>query len=86
MSDVAASPSDPLFFLHHGFIDRNWRAWQQADPAARMNQIGGESSPGVPLTLDYTLSAMNIRPDAKVQDMMDTTGGTLCYVYDSEQL
>jgi tyrosinase len=30
--DTAASPSDPLFFLHHANIDRLWHQWQQAHP------------------------------------------------------
>lgn len=79
MSDVAASPGDPLFFLHHAFIDRNWRAWQVADPAARMREAGG-------LPLEQVLSIMNIRPDTTVSDVMDTTAGYLCYTYDSEQV
>ncbi|MCQ4041456.1 tyrosinase family protein [Streptomyces rubrisoli] len=27
-----ASPNDPLFFLHHCFIDRCWAVWQQRHP------------------------------------------------------
>ncbi|RKP25947.1 hypothetical protein SYNPS1DRAFT_9306, partial [Syncephalis pseudoplumigaleata] len=30
------SPSDPLFFLHHGMIDRVWWQWQNARPGNRM--------------------------------------------------
>jgi len=32
--DTAASPSDPLFFLHHANIDRLWDRWQQAHPGS----------------------------------------------------
>jgi len=30
--DTSASPSDPVFFLHHANIDRLWYQWQQAHP------------------------------------------------------
>jgi tyrosinase len=32
MNDITVSPSDPLFWMHHGEIDRIWSAWQ-ANPA-----------------------------------------------------
>ncbi len=32
MTDITVSPSDPLFWMHHGEIDRIWSAWQ-ANPA-----------------------------------------------------
>lgn len=33
--DTSASPSDPVFFLHHANIDRLWWQWQQAHPNAK---------------------------------------------------
>ena len=29
MDDVPCSPSDPVFFLHHSFIDRIWEDFRQ---------------------------------------------------------
>jgi tyrosinase len=29
-----ASPNDPVFWLHHAFVDRVWARWQQANPAS----------------------------------------------------
>lgn len=29
---TAASPADPVFFLHHANVDRLWAAWQKAHP------------------------------------------------------
>jgi tyrosinase len=86
MSDVASSPGDPIFFMHHGFVDRNWRTWQTTDPTDRLYQVGGyttTSDPKTPLTLDYILTSKGLRPDVTVRDVMDTMGGYLCYQYDS---
>jgi len=84
MSDVLSSPSDPVFFMHHGFVDHGWRTWQITDPANRLYQIGGfaDQAHTRPLTLDYVLSSQGLRPDVKVRDVMDTTGTYLCYRYD----
>jgi tyrosinase len=32
---TAASPSDPLFWLHHANIDRLWVKWQKKHPGAK---------------------------------------------------
>lgn len=34
-SDVYNTPSDPMFWRHHGQIDRIWRIWQDQDVAGR---------------------------------------------------
>lgn len=31
MAFIPASPNDPIFFMHHGFIDWQWRRWQRMD-------------------------------------------------------
>jgi tyrosinase len=84
MSDVASSPGDPIFFMHHGFVDHSWRIWQNADPAKRLYQVGGVTTEGgnTPLTLDHVLSSQGLRPEVTVNDVMDTEGGYLCYRYD----
>lgn len=40
MADQYASPSDPIFWLHHGMIDRVWTMWQSRDPKIRTFQTG----------------------------------------------
>lgn len=48
MGNTLLSPGDPLFFLHHGFIDREWHKWQVADPTGkRLREIGGPNLPPV---------------------------------------
>jgi tyrosinase len=76
MSDVYSSPSDPVFFMHHTFVDRNWYRWQNADPNNRMYQLSGN------VGLGNVLTSRGIRQDVRVADMMDTRGGFLCYEYD----
>lgn len=85
MSDVSPSPSDPLFFLHHGFVDRNYKVWQNDQWWNRVYEIGGPSnSNGDAITTDYVLTSMGIRPDATIADVLDTEAAYLCYVYDKQ--
>jgi len=80
MQDVYGSPADPTFWLHHAFIDRNFRIWQNANPD-RINSINGADSQNRPLTLDTTVNVYDIRPTVRIRDILDTTATTLCYRY-----
>lgn len=85
MGDMDSSPGDPLFFLHHGFIDRNWWVWQESDPTNNLYQISGyttKTAPFVEVTLEYVLSSWGVLPDVTIDEVMDTVGGYLCYDYD----
>lgn len=88
LGDISSSPGDPMFFMHHGFIDRNWWYWQNQDPSERLYQINGyttESEPEtgwVETTLNYTLTSYEIIRDTTIYEVMDTEGGYLCYTYD----
>ncbi|KAF5643351.1 monophenol monooxygenase [Fusarium tjaetaba] len=84
MEDIDASPGDPLFYIHHGFIDRLWWKWQSEDPASRLYQLGGPSIQGgtEETTLDYVMTTYGIRPNVTVKEVMDIQGGFLCYKYD----
>lgn len=75
-SDVYSSPGDPVFFMHHGFVDRNWYRWQNADPNRRMYQLSNGAG------LGDILSTQGLIFDVRIVDMMDTRGGFLCYEYD----
>ncbi|KAI4869846.1 Di-copper centre-containing protein [Hypoxylon rubiginosum] len=84
MAEVQASPGDPVFFLHHLFVDHSFRIWQNAD-AARTTTINGCSdaaNPCTPITMDYVLHSNGLRPNTTVASVMDTLGGFLCYRYD----
>lgn len=80
MQDTWASPADPVFWLHHAFIDRNYRIWQNAD-RARVGYVDGTDIRGTPLTLDTSVNVYGIRPDVRIRDILDTQGDTLCYRY-----
>jgi tyrosinase len=45
MGDPIESSGDPIFFLHHAYLDRLWWQWQQADEANRLTAIGGVNVP-----------------------------------------
>lgn len=80
MQDVYASPGDPIFWLHHMFVDRNFRIWQNAD-SSRTTSINGNDGGGKPLTLDTYVYMQGIRPDVKIRDILNTMDTTLCYKY-----
>jgi len=83
MEDVASSPGDPIFFMHHAFIDRNYRVWENED-ASRLTAVGGFSDQAktTPLTSSYVLNYMGLYDSTTVASVLDTQGGFLCYKYD----
>ncbi|GCB27455.1 tyrosinase [Aspergillus awamori] len=92
MADIKSSPGDPIFFMHHMYIDRVWWKWQQQDPINRLYDISGptlnhtanvEPAGGWQnATLHYELSSFNIMPNITIAEVMNTQGGYLCYGYD----
>ena len=86
MSDVSASPSDPIFWMHHTFVDHSFRIWQNAD-SSRTASINGVDHSGEPLTMDTVIYMGGIRPDIRVRDIMNTLSGVsiggvpFCYRY-----
>ncbi|KAI0849514.1 Di-copper centre-containing protein [Daldinia vernicosa] len=84
MAEVQASPGDPIFFMHHLFVDHSFRIWQNAD-ASRTTSINGCSdtnNPCTQITMDYVLSSNGLKPNTTIGNVMDTMGGYLCYRYD----
>jgi tyrosinase len=81
MQDTYAAPADPIFWLHHAYVDRNFRLWQNVNTKTRTTSVGGADADGRQITLDYVISMGGIRPDVKVRDILDTQGTLLCYKY-----
>ncbi|KAF2008959.1 Di-copper centre-containing protein [Aaosphaeria arxii CBS 175.79] len=53
MQNGVSSPGDPLFYLHHTWLDKIWWDWQAKDKTARIKEMGGtniapENNPGFP--------------------------------------
>lgn len=88
--DVFTSPGDPAFYLHHGMIDRVWWLWQMQDPRCRVYSdaaVAGtrtflNSPPSANATLDdYVEYGYAARPARQLRELVSTTGGPFCYVY-----
>lgn len=85
MANSISSPGDPLFYLHHTFLDRVWWRWQQKAYPERTTQIYGTTyqlGGGREATLDDELDMFGVIPNAKVRDVMDIDGDYLCVEYD----
>ncbi|KAL2162525.1 hypothetical protein VTH06DRAFT_7439 [Thermothelomyces fergusii] len=83
--DVFASPSDPVFWLHHAQVDRLWTIWQGLDVGARTYQVWGTATaandpPSDDVTLE-TLMDFGILGEAKtVGEVASTVDGEYCYM------
>lgn len=42
---TASSPSDPIFWLHHGFIDKIWADWQKLNPTIKPTNLSEQLQP-----------------------------------------
>ncbi|KAK7736002.1 hypothetical protein SLS63_003520 [Diaporthe eres] len=70
MINVATSPGDPIFFLHHAYIDRVWWQWQQANLTSRLTDISGRNVP-----TDEMLASGNLSyPTAAILDYDGDSG------------
>ncbi|KAI0470072.1 amino acid transporter [Xylariaceae sp. FL0804] len=45
MGDPTLSPGDPVFYLHHTYLDKLWWEWQEANLTARLTDMGGANLP-----------------------------------------
>jgi len=83
MQDPIASPGDPMFYMHHAFIDWVWWSWQWADPTARLMQIEGSQNKweNIPVTLNDQLGVLGLIPNTTIAEVMDTRSQYACYTY-----
>ncbi|KAH8732616.1 hypothetical protein GQ44DRAFT_781035 [Phaeosphaeriaceae sp. PMI808] len=81
MQDTYAAPADPVFWLHHAYIDRNSRVWQDGNSAVCTITVRGTDANGRQLTLDTIISVGGVRPDVQIRDILNTQSPLLCYRY-----
>ncbi|TFK21060.1 monooxygenase [Coprinopsis marcescibilis] len=84
MVNPYSSPGDPLFYLHHGNLDRIWWRWQAANLTSRLNAISGPTSPRPPstqVTLDFLMPFTSIMQPLAVREVMDIETEPGCFQY-----
>ncbi|KAI5861017.1 Di-copper centre-containing protein [Durotheca rogersii] len=86
--DFFASPGDPVFYFHHGAIDRFWWIWQMQDPDNRMYQYPGQTLKSGQTPDEFAeKDVININwlaPNVTVKNMMTNIGGhdgNFCFIY-----
>ena len=76
MTDFATAARDPIFFAHHGNLDRLWETWRQT-PANK----GSEPTDTMFQNHSFVFSWLDGTPiEVKMSDILDTT--KLGYTYD----
>lgn len=93
-ADVYSSPGDPLFYFIHGGLDRIWDKWQRMDFDNRKTDVSGPDTmfaypfnffgdvPYQNITIDQPIEYPGFGDSLTIRDVMDTTSGKLCYVYE----
>jgi tyrosinase len=88
--DVYVSPGEPVFWMHHGQIDRHWWVWQNQDPPNRVQQYKGgtnwmnpNSAPGkiTDVQMLNVVSPKGSEAGYASSQLVSSTAGPFCYVY-----
>lgn len=81
------SPADPLFYLHHGNLDRLYWLWQQKKLPQRYFDVGGPvnqydltGSQGN-VTLNFEVHLGSLGGKKKLGQLTNTRAGPFCYTY-----
>ncbi|KAI0435767.1 hypothetical protein F4803DRAFT_557663 [Xylaria telfairii] len=85
--DFYFSPLEPVFYLHHGQIDRMYFIWQNLDWAKRQTMAGTITMMNQPPsrngTLDDVLDISPVGSSFKFRELLDTAGDSpFCFVYE----
>jgi tyrosinase len=86
MGDFMASPSDPVWWLHHSMVDNVWSNWQARDPPTRQYAINGTNMiyniNGTMVTAEYLVHFGYLAEPMRLWDLMDIQSGAYCYRYE----
>ncbi|KAJ7176749.1 tyrosinase [Mycena filopes] len=87
MADNFSSPGDPIFYLHHAFLDKLWWQWVGMNFSSRIEEISGRSTVDPPpyvnnVTLSFELGMEMLAPTVTVREVMDIRNELLCYMYE----
>ncbi|KAK8874731.1 Di-copper centre-containing protein [Apiospora arundinis] len=85
--DFYNSPNEPLFWIHHGQVDRLWWIWQNQKPVERALQVAGTRTmynkpPSDDATLEDILHMDTTGADVVLRDAVSSVGGKYCYIYE----
>lgn len=83
MGNFFSSPNDPIFFMHHAFVDKTWWKWQMLCPEY-INDYEGAMvvSPATPSGVASLQQVLDGWGGYTVKQMLDTQNGDpLCYTY-----
>ncbi|KAF2668715.1 Di-copper centre-containing protein [Microthyrium microscopicum] len=85
--DPSTSPGDPVFYFHHGMLDRLWWIWQMQDPETRLSALPTVGHSHKQRRADPMESMIDLEwlaPPIKLKEAMDQLGGNggkFCYIY-----
>lgn len=82
--EIETNLSDPVFWLHHGQIDRLWWQWQSDDLLNRLEDYGGPTSLASPVfdaELQNMVLVLGLDEDTPVGGIMNIMSGMYCYNY-----
>ncbi|GAP88085.1 putative amino acid transporter [Rosellinia necatrix] len=77
MVNVLLSPGDPVFYLHHGYLDRVWWEWQSRDLTTRLTEIGGNNTPNSNSTGGFPGSGVSMPGPNKAFEDYFNDGGSI---------
>ncbi|KAJ3071749.1 hypothetical protein HDU98_004880 [Podochytrium sp. JEL0797] len=87
MGNPSVPPNAPLFWLHHGFVDKYWWKWQNICPSYKMDYGGVLARADDPVSAGTNTATANLFVDSwpfTVSQLLNTQSGSpFCYTYSS---
>ncbi|KAJ3259018.1 hypothetical protein HDU77_002009 [Chytriomyces hyalinus] len=84
LGDASVSPNDPLFYMHHAFVDKYYWRWQSQCDAFLYDYTGVLANSDDPVSSGTNIASAFFNLDTwpfTVAQVLNTQGNTLCYTY-----